>query len=275
MPQQSKPTLKSYFQTGDVPTQGQFEDLIDSLGLQSDVDGKASASHTHAQSDVTGLVAALAAKQDAIDPIDMTRIEAPTTAVTAAPGSAGAITNSFRYWVSFVTADGETEPGVESFVVTAASQRIEITDIPIGPAGVIARKLWRAGIVGQDQVRLELVATINNNTATTYTDNAATLGGVFCSRRNTTGGYISISGDPVAIFGPDLVSFGTGNGIDPIGPKNSGSETESQLDAPLDIGIAVLATSRVDSLQRGLKTLILEPTQEGKQRLLGTTRLSV
>jgi hypothetical protein len=35
MSEQTKIVLKSYFETGDVPTQGQFVDLIDSFKLQS------------------------------------------------------------------------------------------------------------------------------------------------------------------------------------------------------------------------------------------------
>jgi len=153
--------------------------------------------------------------------VPLSQVAAPTTAVTATAGSAGSISTSLRYFVSYVTADGETEPGLESSVVTASSQRINITDIPIGPSGVTARKLWRAGVVGQNQVRLELVTTISDNTTTIYTDNAATLGGVYRSCRNTTGGYITINGDAVAVIGNDLTSFGIGNGVDPIGPKNS------------------------------------------------------
>ena len=37
MSEQTKPILKSYFETGDVPTQAEFADLVDSLGLQSEV----------------------------------------------------------------------------------------------------------------------------------------------------------------------------------------------------------------------------------------------
>ena len=38
MSEQTKSTLKGYFNTGDEPTESQFSDLIDSFGLQSEVD---------------------------------------------------------------------------------------------------------------------------------------------------------------------------------------------------------------------------------------------
>tara|TARA_R110000824_G_scaffold66549_1_gene172617 strand:+ start:173 stop:589 length:417 start_codon:yes stop_codon:yes gene_type:complete len=38
MSEQTKIVLKSYFETGDVPTQVQFANQIDSFGLQSEVD---------------------------------------------------------------------------------------------------------------------------------------------------------------------------------------------------------------------------------------------
>lgn len=96
MPQQNRATLKTFFETGDRPTQGQFADLIDSAynpledgapfsgawadltgvpatfppsahshvigdvtGLQTALDGRAPLSHVHAIADVTGLQAAL------------------------------------------------------------------------------------------------------------------------------------------------------------------------------------------------------------------------
>jgi hypothetical protein len=147
------------------------------------------------------------------------QIVAPTTRATATVGSAGNLTGTFRYYVSFVSADGETEPGIESFSVSPSSQRVDVTEIPLGPSGVTARKLWRATVVGQEQFNLKLVTTIADNTTTTYTDNTASLSTV-CSRRNSTGGYWSINGDPVAIIGSSLVSFGYGNGTDPIGIQN-------------------------------------------------------
>tara|TARA_R110000772_G_scaffold67579_2_gene150036 strand:+ start:10897 stop:11409 length:513 start_codon:yes stop_codon:yes gene_type:complete len=38
MSEQTKPTLKGYFETGDTPTQSEFVDLVDSFGLQSETD---------------------------------------------------------------------------------------------------------------------------------------------------------------------------------------------------------------------------------------------
>jgi len=94
MTAQNRTVLKSYFETNDIPVESEFADLIDSFPLLaeaalvannlSDLPNKATArtnlqlgtaalentsafaaaAHTHAQSEVTGLVSALAAKAD-------------------------------------------------------------------------------------------------------------------------------------------------------------------------------------------------------------------
>ncbi len=70
----SRTNLKTYFETGDRPTQVQFADLIDSLAHVSEdalatiayvdagLEGKSSVGHGHAIADTTGLQAALDAK---------------------------------------------------------------------------------------------------------------------------------------------------------------------------------------------------------------------
>jgi len=110
--------------------------------------------------------------------IDTSNQEPAPGAVTVAlanPAAAGNVDNgAHRYLATFVTADGETEAGVESVAATVtdktANGKVELTAIPIGGALVTARKLYRTAAGGS---AYKLLATIANNTATTYTDNIA------------------------------------------------------------------------------------------------------
>jgi len=110
--------------------------------------------------------------------VDASNQELPPDAVTVALAStpiAGNVDNgAHRYLATFVTADGETQSGVVSASVTVADKttngQVSVTGIPLGGASVTARKLYRTAAGGSTYM---LLATISNNTATTYTDNIA------------------------------------------------------------------------------------------------------
>lgn len=124
--------------------------------------------------------------------IDQENLELAPTAPTvalASPASAGNVnTGGHRYRVTFVTADGETEGGIVSSAVTvtnnAVNGQIAITAIPIGGTLVTARKIYRTIAGGSEYL---LLATIADNTTTTYTDNIADLSlGAGVPTTNTT-----------------------------------------------------------------------------------------
>jgi uncharacterized phage protein gp47/JayE len=76
---------------------------------------------------------------------------------------------TYEHAVSFVTAAGETEIGASSTaLVLAGSRQISITNIPLGGTGTIGRNVYRRLNGGT----WNLVTTLANNTATTYTQNA-------------------------------------------------------------------------------------------------------
>ena len=113
---------------------------------------------------------------------------APTAALAAA-GAGNVDNGAHRYRVTFVTADGETEGGTISAAVTVADKttngKVALTAIPLGGSAVTSRKLYRTAAAGSTYL---LLATIANNTATTYTDNIAdTSLGAEVSATNTTG----------------------------------------------------------------------------------------
>ena len=125
-----------------------------------------------------------------IDDTNQENAPSAPTAALASPAAPGNVDNgAHRYLVTYVTADGETQAGVASATTTVADKtvngQIALTGIPLGGASVTARKLYRTLAGGTTYA---LLATIANNTATTYTDNIADASlGVGAPTTNTTG----------------------------------------------------------------------------------------
>lgn len=115
---------------------------------------------------------------------------APGAVTVALASGAGNVDNgAHRYLCTFVTATGETQAGDVSAAVTVVSKavngKVSVSGIPIGGSLVTARKLYRT-IAGGSQYLL--LATIADNTTTTYTDNTADSSlGVEAPSTNTTG----------------------------------------------------------------------------------------
>ena len=123
--------------------------------------------------------------------IDAENQEPAPGALTVALGSgAGNVDNgAHRYRVTFVTADGETQGGDISDAVTVADKsvngKVSLSAIPIGGSLVTARKIYRTAAGGSVYY---LLATIADNTTTTYTDNTADSSlGAQVPSANTTG----------------------------------------------------------------------------------------
>lgn len=108
--------------------------------------------------------------------LDESNQEPPPSAPTAALGvGAGNVDDGVhRYGVVYVTADGTTQLGSIADPVTVADKAVngivELTNIPIGGTLVTARRIYRTAAGGDT---FYLLATLANNTATTYTDNTA------------------------------------------------------------------------------------------------------
>lgn len=111
---------------------------------------------------------------------------APTATESAAGGTLPA--GTYTYEVTFCQGGQETTPGAASTgaVCTGATSSVALTAIPTAAAGegVTARRIYRAngGAYG-------LVATINDNTTTAWTDTGAMAPGAVPPATNQTGGY--------------------------------------------------------------------------------------
>ncbi|MBK7491064.1 MAG: hypothetical protein IPI17_02915 [Nitrosomonas sp.] len=108
--------------------------------------------------------------------IDASNQEPAPGVITVALGAgAGNVDNgAHRYLCTFVTADGETQAGDISAAVTVADKTVNgkasLSAIPIGGSLVTARKIYRTAAAGTAYL---LLATLADNTTTTYTDNTA------------------------------------------------------------------------------------------------------
>lgn len=122
----------------------------------------------------------------------------PTT--TATTGGSLDASTTYYYFVSYVTADGETSRTLTGSSVTLSSTQnaVSLSNIPISSdARVTARRIYRAKS-GSASRRLAL--TVSNNTATTATDTTAEESlGAEAPLTNTTGwGQVSLTSIPTS-----------------------------------------------------------------------------
>ena len=160
----------------------------------------------------------------------------PTTLPTLAVGSAGVLTGSYYYATTFFVSGGaETDTtNAMTTVVSPSAQQINITNIPVSAdARVVGRKIYRTVNAAVDpngelQRQFYLVATINDNTTTTYTDNIAdgSLGAIIPSI-NVAGTNIysrQLGGISTAI-GNNTMGAGTGYACVAIGANALAANT--------------------------------------------------
>jgi hypothetical protein len=131
---------------------------------------------------------------------------APILAVNAAAGN---LNGTYYYGVTYVTSDGETECSANSAAVSPANQKVDVT-LPISAsARVTARRIYRTAAGAADSVLKQLVATVNDNTTASYTDNIADGSlGASAPRINTTGGILLENGVRFGAAGGVTTAFG-------------------------------------------------------------------
>lgn len=97
------------------------------------------------------------------------------TCALASPATPGNIDNgAHRYLATFTTSTGETQAGTVSAAATVADKavngQVNLTGIPLGGSTITGRKIYRTAAGGSTYL---LLATLANNSATTYIDNIA------------------------------------------------------------------------------------------------------
>jgi hypothetical protein len=98
---------------------------------------------------------------------------APVAPPTVATGSAGNLTGSYQYFVTFVTADGiESDPSPFSGVVSPSGQFVNMSAIPVSAdPSVTVKWIYRAGGTQDQSYRVVVIA----NATTTFTDGVPEL----------------------------------------------------------------------------------------------------
>lgn len=87
-----------------------------------------------------------------------------------AVGSGGSLGAGNYYYAITIGGDAYVCGAVSNTLTAVAGDSVTLTNIPLGPAGTSDRKVYRTAVGGS---ALLLLATISNNTATTYTDTIA------------------------------------------------------------------------------------------------------
>jgi len=117
---------------------------------------------------------------------------------------------AYRYAITFLGGAGETTGGAEASIAVA-NTGVQLSNIPVGPNGTVARRIYRTpagGAPGSERS----VATLSDNTSTVYFDSAAdtSLGSLIPSSNDATApntqGGLSIAG----------ASIGSSNGSPPV-----------------------------------------------------------
>lgn len=118
---------------------------------------------------------------------------APGLTLVASAGNLGV--GLYRYVVTYLTGTGQETAFAttnESSITTTTTSTQVTVNLPIGPAGVTQRRVYRT-VVGGASGTEKLVATIANNTAATYTDNVADASlGAAIPTVNTTQNFVSV-----------------------------------------------------------------------------------
>jgi|GEM_PF-1542423 len=191
--------------------------------------------------------------------LNLNQIANPTTAPTLGSFSSGSLpANTYYYVVTYVTASGQTGYGPALTVNdTTANQEVNLTAIPVSPSNLVtARDIYRS-TTSYWPYNYELVGTISNNTATTYTDNNTSPSAPIVSDINQTAQF-QVNGSAVLIIDSVNDNLGLGSGVlqgNTIGSNNTA------------IGIQALQDNTTGLNNTGLGDLALDLDTTGGDNL--------
>ena len=156
--------------------------------------------------------------------IKFTSVTSPTACVVALIEIAGNVdVGTHKYKITYVNATGETELGAVSNTVTndGTHKQNALTSILTSSSGsVTSRKIYRTKVGGDSYY---LLATIADNTTTTYTDNtadASLTGAMANDKQNDSFGKILVDGDKRIVFTQSNIFLGKDAGKNNIGNYN-------------------------------------------------------
>jgi len=155
--------------------------------------------------------------------INLTPVSAPLASFTLTGTTGGSLDDGAVYWysIAYGTADGETEAAYKgasyrkSVDLDPGQTSVQLTNIPVSSdPRVTKRKIYRSAGDEAETASQYLVTTINNNTATSYTDTTAdgsrTLTDTTYRKDNTTVKGIYFDNTAFAKLGEWNSSYGFG-----------------------------------------------------------------
>jgi hypothetical protein len=141
-------------------------------------------------------------------------LEDAPAAPTCTEDIAGNLNGLYYYRITLVTATGETSGGVVASI-TVTNKKVALSNIPTGTEKCIARKIYRS-VGGGAVYDCRLVATISDNTTTTYLDNIADGSlGAQVPFYNSTGAVMFLNEDKIFSAGVNdtVVGLYAGSGV--------------------------------------------------------------
>lgn len=174
----------------------------------------------------------------------------------------GNLNGDYYYVVSYVTATGETDASLESLIVSPANQQVDISFSTSADPSVIARNIYRTPGNGFHR-KLYLVATINDNTTTSYLDNIADASlGVAVHRVNSTGGRILRDGAAImsadrssTVLGVGALANGTGYANTAIGVTALSANSDGGYNVAVGINSMLSNTTGSQNAALGVDSL--------------------
>ena len=145
-------------------------------------------------------------------------IVAPGALTAAAASGVGNLSGTYSWLITYLTGGkdqngtlhigGQTNAGTPTGDVVLSTQNGALSNIPIGPAGVIARNVYRTK--STDGTVYYLAFQIGDNTSTTWTDSVPDSAlGVAALTVNTTGTYLPAHGPQHLAGGTDPIPVAT------------------------------------------------------------------
>ncbi|WP_304459095.1 hypothetical protein [Alicyclobacillus sendaiensis] len=200
---------------------------------------------------------------------------APTVAVNSVSGN---LTGNYQYAVAFLTGywkgpvgsgtlyiQGNTGGGTPSAVVSPNSQQVNVSNIPIGPTGVVARAIYRTKANGST---FYLLTQINDNTTTSMTDNIpdSQLGSVMPTT-NTTGTMFVGNGGGLYNVTPNTASSSAIGGL--MLPPSAGTPSN-----PVAVYRAVSVKDMTLTSTSATTVLSYTPAATGQFKVSGYLRVA-
>ena len=143
---------------------------------------------------------------------------APTSSLLAVVGNVDS--GQHYYYVSYYTALGETTLTLSSstpITADASHGQVQLTIPTSSDYRVIGRRIYRSTAGSAFYNNVKRIATVADNTTTTYTDNIADAdlsGTNYFYQENTTSKYITVNNQPAMLLGSNtILGIGAGSSV--------------------------------------------------------------